>query len=106
MKRRDLIIQRIVDIINQTEPNSELYLYGSRARGTAKKSSDWDFLILLNFAQLSFDNETRLIDNIYEVELETGEVISPLIYTKLDWQTRHQFTPLYSNISKEGIKLK
>jgi len=106
MKRRDLIIQRIVDIINQTEPNSELYLYGSHARGTAKKSSDWDFLILLNADQLSFDNETRLIDNIYEIELETGEVISPLIYTKLDWQTRHQSTPLYSNINKEGIKLK
>jgi len=105
MKRRDLIIQRIVDIINQTEPNSELYLYGSRARGTAKKSSDWDFLILLNADQLSFDNETRLIDDIYEVELETGEVISPLIYTKLDWKTRHQSTQLYLNISNEGIKL-
>ena len=105
MKRRDLIIQRIVDIINQTEPNSELYLYGSRARGTAKKSSDWDFLILLNADQLSFDNETRLIDDIYELELETGEVISPLIYTKLDWQTRHQSTPLYFNINNEGIKL-
>ena len=106
MKRRDLIIQRIVDIINQTEPNSELYLYGSRARGTAKKSSDWDFLILLNSDQLSFDNETKLIDDIYEVELETGEVISPLIYTKLDWRTRHQATPLYFNINNEGIKLK
>jgi uncharacterized protein len=106
MNRRDLIIKRIVDIINQTEPNSELYLYGSRARGTAKKSSDWDILILLNADQLSFDNETRLIDDIYEVELETGEVISPLIYTKSDWQSHHQSTPLYLNINKEGIKLK
>ena len=106
MKRRDLIIQRIVDIINQTEPDSELYLYGSRARGTAKKSSDWDFLILLNTDQLSFDNETRLINNLYDVELETGEVLSPLIYTKRDWLARHKLTPLYSNISKEGIMLK
>ena len=105
MKRRDLIIQRIVDIINRTESNFELYLYGSRARGTAKKSSDWDILILLNADKLSFEKETRLINNIYEVELETGEVISPLIYTKIDWQTRHKSTPLYSNINKEGIKL-
>jgi uncharacterized protein len=106
MKRRDLIIQRLADIINKTEPNSELYLYGSRARGSAKKGSNWDFLILLNSDQLSFDNETKLIDDIYEVELETGEVISPLIYTKHEWRTRHQSTPLYFNINNEGIKLK
>ena len=49
MKKREFIIKRIVDIVNQTAPNSELYLYGSRARGTSKKSSDWDLLILLNF---------------------------------------------------------
>lgn len=106
MDRCDLIIQRIVDIINKTEPDFELYLYGSRARGTARKSSDWDFLILLNSDKLSFDNETKLIDDIYEVELETVEVISPLIYTKLDWRTRYQATPLYFNINNEGIKLK
>jgi hypothetical protein len=52
------------------------------------------------------DNETRLINNLYDVELETGEVISPLIYTKRDWLVRHKLTSLYSNISKEGIKLK
>jgi predicted nucleotidyltransferase len=106
MNRRELVIQRIVDIVSQSEPNSELYLYGSRARGNSKKSSDWDLLILLNSDQLTFENETRLINNLYEVELETGEVISPLIYTKHDWQARHYATPLYSNISKEGIKLK
>lgn len=106
MKHRDIIIRRIVEMINQTEPNSELYLYGSRARGTAKKRSDWDLLLLLNTDQLSFDYETRLMDNFYEIELETGEVISPLIYTKHDWQTRHRSTQLFSNITKEGIKIK
>lgn len=106
MKRREFIINRIVDALNQTEPNSELYLYGSRARGTSKKSSDWDLLILLNSDQLTFDYETELLDRFYDVELETGEVISPLIYLKKDWISMHSATPLYSNISKEGIKLK
>jgi len=105
MKRRDVIIQRIVEMINRTEPNAELYLYGSRARGTAKRHSDWDLLLLLNSDQLSFDYETRLLDNFYEIELETGEVFSPLIYTKRDWQTHHRLTPLFTNITKEGIKI-
>lgn len=106
MKRRETIIKRIVDMLNQTEPSSELFLYGSRARGTAKRSSDWDLLLLLNSDKLPFDYETRLMDSFYEIELETGEVLSPLIYTKNDWQIRHRSTPLFSNIVKEGIKLK
>jgi len=93
-------------MLNQTEPSSELFLYGSRARGTAKRSSDWDLLLLLNSDKLPFDYETRLMDRFYEIELETGEVLSPLIYTKRDWQTRHRSTSLFSTIVKEGIKLK
>jgi predicted nucleotidyltransferase len=106
MNKQNIVIKRIVDIVNQIDPNSELYLYGSRARGTAKKSSDWDLLILLNSPHVSFDFETRFMDNLYDVELETGEVISPLIYSKQDWLTNHTATPLYSNISKDGIRLK
>lgn len=106
MKKRDFILKRIIDVVNQTAPNSEIYLYGSRARGTAKKISDWDFLILINDQKISFDFETKFMDNFYEVELETGEVISPLIYTKQDWTVNHTATPLFSNIKKEGIRIK
>lgn len=106
MRRRDFIIKRIIDVVNKTEPSSEIYLYGSRARGTAKKMSDWDFLILLNAQNISFDLETTFMDNFYEIELETGEVISPLIYSKQEWLTNHTATPLFSNISREGIRVK
>ena len=106
MKKRDLILKMIVDAVEQTAPNSEIYLYGSRARGTAKKISDWDLLILLNSQNLTFDFETRVMNDFYEIELETGEIISPMIYTKTDWNTNHQFTPLFANIKKEGVKLK
>ncbi len=106
MKKKDFIIKRIVDVANQVSPDSEIYLYGSRARGTAKKMSDWDLLILLNSQNITFDFETKFLDNFYDIEIETGEVISPLIYTKLDWTTKHTATPLYSNINNEGIKIK
>lgn len=106
MTKRDFIIKKIVDVIDQTAPDSELYLYGSHARGTAKRNSDWDFLILLNTQQLPFDMETKFMDNLYEIEIETGEVISPLIYTKQDWVTNHSATPLYTNINREGIRIK
>jgi len=44
------------------------------------------------------------INQFYEVELETGAVISPLIYTKEQWN-RHSASPLFEKIQKEGIRL-
>lgn len=96
----------IIQAVNKTAPDSEVYLYGSQARGTAKNLSDWDLLILLNKSNIPFDFETKFMDEFYELELETGEVISPLIYSKEDWRLNHSITPLYENIKKEGVRLK
>jgi hypothetical protein len=46
------------------------------------------------------------MDTFYNVELETGEIISPLIYSKNDWFQNHSYTPLFENIEKEGIRIK
>ena len=96
----------IIKVINKNASDSEVYLYGSQTRGDAKKFSDWDLLILLNSTNISFDFETKLMDEFYELELETGEIFSPLIYSKSDWQSNHSITPLFENIQKEGVKLK
>jgi len=106
MTKDERIVNRIISVANKTASDSEVYLYGSRARGNAKKISDWDLLILLNSVNISFDFETKLMDEFYEIELETGEVILPLIYSKVYWNENHEFTPLFENIKKEGIRLK
>jgi predicted nucleotidyltransferase len=106
MSRKEQIIQKIIGVVNKNDPDSEIYLYGSRARGNAKKLSDWDLLILLNKKSISFDLETRFMDEFYEIELETGEIFSPLIYSKKDWIENHSITPLFENIQKEGIRIK
>jgi len=106
MRKREKILKRIVDVVDKTAPNSEIYLYGSRARGTSRKMSDWDLLILLNSKNITFDFETNFMNDFYEIELETGEVISPLIYTKNDWNKNHAITPLYAIIKREGLRIK
>lgn len=105
MTKNDKILIRIKDLVYKTAPDAEVYLYGSRARGDSKTKSDWDLLILLNLQNFSFDFETKFIDEFYELEIETGEVISPLIYTKTDWFENHSFTPLFENVQREGVKL-
>lgn len=99
------MFQKLIGVITRTAPDSEMYLYGSQARGDAKKISDWDLLILLNNRKISFDFETKLMDEFYDIELETGEIISPLIYSKTDWNEKHSMTPLYKMIKKEGVRL-
>lgn len=106
MGKGNKILKRIVEVVNSNAPNSEIYLYGSQARGDTKYLSDWDLLILLNSPSITFDFETKFMDAFYDIELETGEVISPLIYTKNDWFKNHKITSLYENIQKEGIRIK
>ena len=106
MSKKDQILRMIVGVVNKTAPDSEVYLYGSQARGEAKKLSDWDILILLNRQNISFDYETKFMDEFYELELETGEIISPLFYSKTDWNVYHSSTPLFENIQKDGVRIK
>ncbi len=45
------------------------------------------------------------MDDFYEIELETGEILAPFIYQKEEWETRYTATPLYENILMDGILL-
>lgn len=106
MGKRDEIVKKINKVLNRVYPDSEVYLFGSQARGDSKTDSDWDVLILINSESLAFDFETRLMDEIYEIEIKTGEIITPLIYTKKDWNNKYSITPLHENVQNEGIKIK
>jgi predicted nucleotidyltransferase len=106
MSKRDQILQLIIKVVDKNAPDSEVYLYGSQARGNAKKFSDWDLLILLDSHKVPFEFETKFMDEFYELELQTGEIISPLIYSKKEWNSNYSITPLFEKIQKEGVKLK
>jgi len=48
MSKKEQILQMIKKVVEKNAPDYEVYLFGSQARGNAKKLSDWDLLILLN----------------------------------------------------------
>ena len=106
MIKNEKIIGKIVGIANKTHPDSEVILYGSKARGDSNENSDWDLLILLNQSDIPFEQETKIMDDYYELELSEGIVISSLIYSKKEWNTKYASIPLHLNINNEGIKIK
>jgi predicted nucleotidyltransferase len=89
-------------IVKDKDPSAKIYLYGSRSRGTAKDDSDWDFLILLNKENISAEVEREISYPLYDLEFDTGEVISPMIYTEKEWNTKYKVTSFYHNVMKEG----
>jgi uncharacterized protein len=99
------ILNKIKVAINSISPRSEIYLFGSRAKKTANKESDWDILILIDSTVISFELEKTIIDLLYEIEIETGEVISPLIYSKNEWNKKYLLTSLFESINQDGIKI-
>lgn len=95
----------IIDSVKTTEPNATMILYGSYARGDNRKDSDIDLLILLDKDKITRIDEKRIKYPLYEIEFETGQIISPLVLSKQDWESRHRITPFYENVNQEGIVL-
>ncbi|GAA4306671.1 nucleotidyltransferase domain-containing protein [Compostibacter hankyongensis] len=102
MASTDDLLDRIKKTVLEKEPDAEIHLFGSRARGTAHAESDWDLLILLNKDKITPDIEKKITYPLYDIEFETGQVISPMLYTKKEWNTKYKITPFYYNVMKEG----
>lgn len=102
MEKKKEILARISKSVQETEPQAEIVLFGSRARGEEKKDSDWDILILVPYS-VDLTTEQRFRHKLFELELEYGQVFSIFVYSKAEWEKKHHVTPFYKNIEKEGI---
>jgi predicted nucleotidyltransferase len=96
------ILNEIKRLVVEKASDAKVYLYGSRARGTANKESDWDLLILLNKERITPEIEEEITFSLYDLEFETGEVISPMVYSEKEWNTKYKITSFYHNVMQEG----
>jgi predicted nucleotidyltransferase len=95
------ILQLIKQSVITTEPTATVLLYGSYARGQQTSDSDIDLLILIDKDRITPADEDRITYPLYDIEFETGTMISPMLYTRHDW-ANHQVTPFYENVNSEG----
>ena len=84
-------------------PTATVLLYGSVARGTPGPESDYDILIVVD-EPLSAQEEDRIRDSIFDLEMASGAVISTQFISKNEL-IAHSAMPFLLEVGKDGILL-
>jgi predicted nucleotidyltransferase len=101
----DRLLDSIREAVLAIEPSAEVVLYGSRARGDASPEADWDLLVLLD-GRLDATRTSAVRRRVYEIEWETGEVLSTIVRSRQEWESpTSKATPFHANIEREGVRL-
>ena len=103
--RRTEVVNQISKAIRKVDPTATAILYGSEARGDARPDSDIDVLILLDGERRDLKRESHLSGELYEIELSSGVLISPMIMLRKQWENRPFKTPFYINVMNEGVRI-
>ena len=99
------VFNRIRQVARENVPEGSIVLlFGSRARGEAKKGSDWDVLIVLPKDQLRQEDYDRVSYPLVELGWMIGEQINPIVYTQREWEA-NSITPFYDNVQHDGVSL-
>jgi predicted nucleotidyltransferase len=99
------LLRRCKEAITDVVPDATVILYGSRARGDAGEYSDYDIMVIVN-QTVNMALKEKILDNIFPIELETGAVLTYIVYNKAKWDSPlYQVIPLHKNIDREGVIL-
>ena len=101
MDSQSLFPYQIKTKVLEYDPNAKVVLFGSRARGDFRNDSDWDFLVLTSEA-MPKEKQHKLLDEVFDLELLSEQVISLLIREVAYWQ-KMENALIYKNIQREGV---
>lgn len=87
-------------MVKDVEPDARVILYGSRARGEARRWSDWDLLVVVD-GDVTFDRRAAIWDRLTDLSLDLVDspVLSALVVSRHDVETRRL------SVLREGIEL-
>lgn len=101
-------IRRFLALLPDRYDVAAAIVFGSRARGTHRPESDADVAVLLRGEHQRFlPTKLDMADIAFDVLLETGIAISPLLVWLDEWEHPETYSNpgLLQNIAREGIRL-
>ncbi|MFQ6062917.1 MAG: nucleotidyltransferase domain-containing protein [Methanosarcinales archaeon] len=105
IRQIEYLLPRIRRILENIYCDSlvEVILYGSFARNAPTKDSDIDIAVVLKGKVNKAKEIDRIYDALYDLMLETGELIS--VYPVSEEEVGNLVWPLYYYIRTKGIKI-
>lgn len=76
---QESIIKKVISLIDNESKIDAVYLYGSRAKQTTHKTSDWDIAILFSHYEIKLDKRIlrpQMLEAMLERELQLYNQIS------------------------------
>lgn len=85
---------------------SKVILYGSYARGDFQENSDVDVMVLVKISPEEIEKiEESIFDLAFDIEMEHGIHISPIIKNEEQFEYWVDVLPFYRNVRNEGVEL-
>ncbi len=82
----------------------KVIIYGSYAKGDYHDHSDVDIMVLVNLPEKEIKNiENDIYDIAFEIEMDSGVDISPIIKNIAQYEYWADVLPFYKNVREEGI---
>lgn len=82
----------------------DVWLYGSRASGTANKDSDWDILVVTDDNISTNDDFISFAFPFAEIGWRFGAQVTPIHYTRSQWHAERS-TAFFDSVISNSIRL-
>lgn len=100
-RKKDKIVNSFVRVVRKEYPSSKICLFGSRAKGTAKKNSDYDFIVISkDFKRIDFP---KRCSNLYFLKRNIPAPMDILCYTPEEFELKKSQIGIIQEALKEGI---
>ncbi len=96
-------VQRAAAVLRERFPVERVVLFGSKARGSDTRESDIDLLILTR-ETLDQAAKARIVEALFDLQLELGVVLSTLVAGIDEWERGYfQVLPIHSEVDRDGV---
>ena len=97
------IVKEAKAAIQSVEPEAEVLLFGSRARGEAHEESDFDLLVVTP-EHVTFSARDPYYAPIIDLEMQHGELLSMHFVPASVWEAERSSDPFYRIVNREAYR--